>query len=70
MEFYQGMETINGKASMLGNYDLFFGDYRKLFTVADLYNNVTSDDVQRVAEAYFKPTNRTVGILVSPKEKP
>ena len=70
MEFYQGMETINGKASMLGNYDLFFGDYRKLFTAADLYNNVTTDDIQRVAKAYFKPENRTVGILVSPEEKP
>ncbi|MCK4852862.1 MAG: insulinase family protein [Bacteroidales bacterium] len=70
MEFYKGIETINGKASMLGNYELFFGDYKKLFTAADLYNKVTMNDIKRVAETYFKPENRTVGMLISPEIKP
>ncbi|MBL8191475.1 MAG: insulinase family protein, partial [Acidobacteria bacterium] len=32
--FYRRMKTISGKADTLGNYEVFFGDYRKLFTAA------------------------------------
>jgi zinc protease len=38
MQFYRGMETINGKARLLGNYALFFGDYQRLFDAPDYYS--------------------------------
>lgn len=63
MEFYSSIETINGKANSLGTYELFFGDYKKMFTAPDEYANVTKEDVKRVANQYFKKSNRTVGIL-------
>ncbi len=63
MEFYSSIETINGKANSLGTYELFFGDYKKMFTAPDEYANVTKEDVKRVAAQYFKKSNRTVGIL-------
>lgn len=63
MEFYGSIETINGKANSLGTYELFFGDYKKMFTAPDEYANVTKEDVKRVAKQYFKKSNRTVGIL-------
>jgi zinc protease len=64
MGFYRGMETINGKASLLGRYSLFFGDYTRLFDAPDYYSKVTSDDLKRVVEKYFTPENRTVGVLI------
>lgn len=64
MQFYRGLETINGKASLLGRYSLFFGDYTRLFDAPDYYAKVTSDDLKRVASKYFAPENRTVGILI------
>jgi predicted Zn-dependent peptidase len=70
MEFYEGLETINGKADMLGNYEVFHGDYNGLFRAAERYDKVTLDDIQRVARTYFKPENRTVGILRKPEIKP
>lgn len=68
-DFYRQMKTINGKASGLGNYEVFFGDYRKLFTAADSYNKVTKDDLQRVAKKYFGQNNRTVATLIPEPEE-
>jgi zinc protease len=62
--FYRQMRTISGRADTLGNYEVFFGDYRKLLTAGDDYNKVTSDDVRRVAQKYFTDKNRTVATLV------
>ncbi len=65
--FYRQMKTINGKANTLGSYEVFFGDYRKLFTAADDYSKVSKDDVQRVARKYFNEKNRTVATLIPEK---
>ncbi|MFD1255734.1 M16 family metallopeptidase [Mucilaginibacter terrae] len=45
------------------------GDWRLLFYQRDQLKNVTPGDVVRVADKYFKPSNRTMGIFV-PTEKP
>ncbi len=66
-DFYRAMKTINGKANTLGSYEVFFGDYRKLFTAADEYAKVTKEDVQRVAGQYFGAKNRTVATLIPEK---
>ena len=63
MDFYARIETINGKSDNIGNYQLFFGDYKKLFDAPAEYNKVTIEDVKHVANKYFKNINRTVGIL-------
>jgi predicted Zn-dependent peptidase len=65
MEFYRTMETINGKANNIGNYELFFGDYKKLFSAPQDFAKVTADDIQKVAAKYFTKNNRTVGIMQS-----
>lgn len=63
MEFYRSIETIDGKSNSIGTYELFFGDYKKMFTAPDEYAKVSIADVKRVANTYFKKSNRTVGIL-------
>jgi len=63
-DFYRGLKTINGRANLLGSYEVFFGDYKKLFSEADEYTKLTAADVQRVAAKYFTDNNRTVAILV------
>jgi predicted Zn-dependent peptidase len=69
MEFYGQVETINGKSNNIGTYEVFFGDYRKMFDAPALYNKVTIDDIKKAAKTYFKKTNRTVGILKSNTEE-
>ena len=64
VEFYQQMRTINGRANAIGTYEVFFGDYHKLFNAAKNYSAVTKEDVQRVAQKYFGANNRTVATLI------
>lgn len=69
IEFYHTLETINGKANSLGSYDVFFGDYKKMFEAPELYKKVTEEDIKRVAAQYFTNRNRTVGYLLPEKSK-
>ena len=45
------------------------GDWRLFFLNRDRLRKVTTEDVKRVAENYFKQSNRTLGIF-APTEKP
>ncbi len=45
------------------------GDWRLLFWQRDRLQDVTVDDVNRVAKTYFPPYNRTVGLFI-PTEEP
>ncbi|MET0638358.1 MAG: pitrilysin family protein [Chitinophagaceae bacterium] len=65
ISFYEQVQTINGKSNSLGTYELFFGDYKKMFEAPARYNQVTADDLKRVANTYLIKSNRTVGTLKS-----
>lgn len=69
VRFYQEMRTINRRANTVGTYEVFFGDYRKLFDAAKSYAAVKKEDVQRVARAYFAEKNRTVATLAPETEE-
>tara|TARA_R110001583_G_scaffold50850_1_gene158682 strand:- start:1565 stop:2821 length:1257 start_codon:yes stop_codon:yes gene_type:complete len=63
MEFYSQVETIDGKSNNIGTYEVFFGDYKKMFDAPNNYNKVTIEDVKNVTKKYFSKSNRTVGVL-------
>ena len=69
MEFYGQVETINGKSNNIGTYEVFFGDYKKMFDAPAAFNKVTTEDVKKVAVKYFTKKNRTVGVLKSNTEE-
>ncbi len=52
----------------LGEYSAK-GDWRLFFINRDRVEKVTADDVNRVAKAYFKASNRTIGLFI-PDAKP
>jgi len=62
--YWRSLKTIDGKADALGRYEVFRGDYRKLFAAPDLYARVTRRDVQAAARRIFDARNRTVGQLI------
>jgi zinc protease len=61
--FWRGMATINGKARALGTYEVFNGDYRKLFDAPAAYDAVSAADVQALAKKILRIQNRTTGLL-------
>ena len=63
-DHYRELKTIAGRANLLGRYELFYGDYRKLYTVDHEYEEVTAADVERVARQYLTVKNRTVATLI------
>jgi zinc protease len=69
MEFYGQIETINGKSNNIGTYEVFFGDYKKMFEAPAAFNKVTAEDIKNVAKKYFTKSNRTVGILKANTEE-
>jgi predicted Zn-dependent peptidase len=68
VNLYREQETINGKAQQLGNYEVFFGDYRKLFDAPAAYEKLTPADIQAVAAKYLKKSQRTVGVLAAKED--
>ena len=64
-QLYRNSEVTG---QLLSEY-IALGDWRTFFIVRDNFEKVTAKDVERVAKAYFKPSNRTVGIFY-PDAKP
>ena len=67
-EFIQKNATDQGKAMLLANYYLFFGDANLINSEIQKFMAVTREDIQRVAQQYLVPTNRTV-LYYLPKTK-
>lgn len=65
--FWRGLATISGKAQALGNYQVFHGDYRKLFDAPAVYETITAAEVQQTAAAVMRTENRTTGVLEGPQ---
>ncbi|MDR0499119.1 MAG: insulinase family protein [Holophagales bacterium] len=63
-DFYRSTQTINGRGNTIGEYEVFFGDYKKLFKANEEMNKVTIADIKRVAHEYFSENNRTVATLI------
>ncbi len=67
-KFWRNLSTINGKASALGNHEVFTDSYENLFATPELISAVTAADVRAVAASVFGRNNMTVGILRAPDE--
>ncbi len=66
--YISGLKTTAGKASALALNEILFGDYTMLFEDVKKYLEVTPEQIQKVAEEYFKPVQRSV-IRVQPAVK-
>ncbi len=62
--FWKKLATIDGKAQLLGEYEVFHGDWQKLFDAPAQFDKVTGAEVQAVARDVLDKRRRTVGILV------
>jgi zinc protease len=62
--FWKKLATIDGKAQLLGEYEVFHGDWLKLFDAPAQFDRVTRAEIQAVAREVLDSKRRTVGVLV------
>jgi zinc protease len=62
--FWKKLATIDGKAQLLGEYEVFHGDWAKLFDAPAQFDAVTCTDVHAVAREILDQRRRTVGVLL------
>src|SRR5580765_4321885 len=65
----QKLDSNSGLASELASYQALYGDWRKLFTELEEVNQVTAEDVQRVAQKYLLENTRTVVYTYTPSKE-
>ena len=59
------LDSNQGLSLQLGSYQARFGDWREAFRQVDRIEKVTKQDIRRVANETFIPSNRTVGVIES-----
>jgi predicted Zn-dependent peptidase len=52
-------------AALLPQYEVVYGDWRRLFATSGELNRLMGEDLQRVAAEYFTPANRTVAYITN-----
>jgi zinc protease len=65
---FRQLQTIAGRANLIGRYEVLYGDYHKLSTRGEDIEAVTIADVQKAAAEYLNTDNRTVVTLVPEKK--
>jgi predicted Zn-dependent peptidase len=66
----EGLNSNQGLANSMAEYQTTFGDWRELFRSVDKIDKVTAADVRRVANAMFVDTNRTVAMVDTTGSQP
>ncbi|HEV8376176.1 MAG TPA: pitrilysin family protein [Candidatus Polarisedimenticolia bacterium] len=59
----EGLNSNDGLAESLAEYQTVFGDWRELFKAVDKIDRVSQADIRRIASAVFTDTNRTVAVV-------
>ncbi|MBE9174349.1 insulinase family protein [Synechocystis salina LEGE 06155] len=66
----QSLNSNMGMAQLLVKYNVLTGDWRNLFTQLEAIAAVTPEDIQRVAQATFRPENSTIGRILPESANP
>lgn len=64
-DLIRNLDSNSGIAQALAGSEAQRGDWRKVFTDLDELENITEEDLQRVAKQYLTKQNRTVGSIIT-----
>src|ERR1700733_9403061 len=67
--FWKKLATIDGKAQLLAEYEIFHGDWAKLFDAPAQFEKVTRAEVHAVAREILDRRRRTIGVLLPEPEE-
>lgn len=67
-DYIKNLDSNSEIASMLTYYEVLLGDYRYISEYPKKIDQVTAEDIMKVAEVYFTKTNRTIAVLEKKKD--
>jgi zinc protease len=67
-DFVEGLSTIDDKAQVLAINEIYFNDYKKMFSDLEAYENVKAKELQIVAQKYLI-LDKEVSVLLQPNIK-
>ncbi|MBI4051164.1 MAG: insulinase family protein [Elusimicrobia bacterium] len=63
-ELISSLESNDDMAKKLAYYETIAGNWRYPWELQKRFQDITAQDIQRVAQTYFTPQNRTVAVLI------
>jgi zinc protease len=67
---WRKLATIDGKAQLLGEYEVLHGDWSRLFEAPARIADVSAEALRAVAREILDSRRRTLGVLIPPDEAP
>ncbi|MFZ2397417.1 MAG: pitrilysin family protein [Smithella sp.] len=67
-EYIKNLDSNSEIASMLTYYEVLLGDYRYISEYPKNIDQVTAEDIMKVAEVYLTKANRTIAVLEKKKD--
>ncbi|MCP2520751.1 insulinase family protein [Candidatus Aminicenantes bacterium AC-335-B20] len=60
VDFLRSFKKNISRANLIGQFEILFGDWRKIYSLIDEYKKITRDDIVEVINKYFYDNNRIV----------
>ena len=67
-DYIKNLDSNSEIASMLTYYEVLLGDYRYISEYPKNIDQVTADDITKIAEVYLTKANRTIAVLEKKKD--
>lgn len=68
-DLVKSLDSNSGLAQQTASAEAQTGDWRSVFTRIDKLEEVTAEDIQRVAQTYLTKRNRTIGKIINQEQK-
>jgi zinc protease len=62
-QYIFGLDSLSSVANAIAEAEVIYGDYKEFEKAKTKYDAITTADVQRVAQTYFKRENLTIVTL-------
>lgn len=67
--YVDSLKRLSGRAHMLAQNEIMYGDYKRIFSDLKMYQQVTPQDIKRVAVLYLQPNHRNTVTVLPEKSK-
>jgi zinc protease len=64
--YVDGLKTINGRGHLLAQAEVYYGDYTRVFSDLEKYNQVTAEQIRDVSKKYLNKNQSSLVVVTKP----